>query len=157
MCTMSLVLTAVMRTAHVLAGGVWVGGSVMYLVVIAPGLRLGHAPPEVGARLGELFRGLVNVCIGVLVLSGVYLVFDRLSTERVGAAYIAVLAVKVAAALAMFALAAYQAQEARRRARRRGPLWRVAPRLILALGVVTFALGALLTGLYEAVLAAGPR
>ncbi len=154
---MPLALTAIMRTAHVLAGGVWVGGCVMYLAVIVPALRLGHADPEVGALLGELFRKLVNLCIGVLVLSGVYLVFDRLASAAVGPAYVAVLAVKVAAALAMFALAYYQAQEARRLAKRRGPLWQVTPRLILALGVLTFLLGAVLTGLYEAALVPGTR
>jgi putative copper export protein len=154
---MPLIFTAVMRTAHVLAGGVWVGGCVVYLVVIGPALRLGHAPPGLGAQLGELFRRLVNVCIGVLLLSGVYLVFDRLASASVGPAYIAVLAVKVVAALAMFALAYEQAQEARRLARRRSPLWLLAPRLILALGVVTFLLGAVLAGLYEAALAPGLR
>jgi putative copper export protein len=154
---MMRLLTDVMRTAHVLAGGIWIGGSVMYLAVIGPTLRLRRAAPGVGTLMGELFRRLVNVCIGVLVLSGVYLVFDRLSTVSVGSAYIAVLAVKVVAALAMFALAAYQAQEARRLARRRGPLWQATPRVILALGIVTFLLGAVLTGLYEAALAPGVR
>lgn len=154
---MPFVLRDLMRTAHVLAGGVWVGGSVMYLLVIGPALRAGHAAPEVGALLGKLFGKLVNLCIGVLLLSGVYLIFDRLSSVEVGPAYIAVLAVKVVAALAMFALAYYQAQEARRLARRRGPLWRVTPRLILALGIVTFVLGTALTLLYEAALAPAIR
>jgi len=57
--------------------------------------------------------------------------------------------VKVLAALAMFGLAAYQAQEARRLAKKRGRMWKLAPQLILWLGVLTFLLGATLTGLYE--------
>ncbi|MBF6591875.1 MAG: hypothetical protein IVW57_15305 [Ktedonobacterales bacterium] len=154
---MSFALRDLMRTAHVLAGGVWVGGSVMYLFVIGPALRLGHATPEIGALLGRLFRDLVQVCVGVVLISGVYLVFDRLSAVAVGPVYIVVLAVKVAAALVMFALALFQAQEARRLAKHRGPLWSLAPRLILALGLVTFLLGAALTGLFEAALAPGLR
>lgn len=146
---MLLALDVLMRFAHVLAGGVWVGGSVIYLLVIVPALRLGKAPPEIGALTGELFRRVVGICVGVLTLSGVYLVFDRLSATSVGVGYLVVLGVKVLAALAMFALAYLQAQEARRPARKRGRLWRVAPRLILALGVVTFLLGATLTGLFE--------
>lgn len=142
-------LRDLMRTIHVLAGGVWVGGSIMYLVVITPALRLGKSAPEVAALIGTLFRRLVNVCIGALIVSGMYLTFDRLSVSVVGGAYIAVLAVKVAAALAMFLLAIYQAQEARRLAKYRGRMWHVAPRLILALGILTFLLGAVLTGIFE--------
>jgi uncharacterized membrane protein len=143
-------LRDVMRTAHLLAGGVWVGGSVVYLCVILPALRLGGAAPAVGAHAGALFRRLVNVCIGVLLISGVYLTVDRLSAASVGTAYVVVLVVKIVAALAMMTLAAYQAQEARRLAQRRGRLWKVAPLWILGLGVLTFVLGATLTVLFEA-------
>ena len=85
-----------------------------------------------------------------MLVSGVYLVFDRLASPTAGTAYVLVLAVKTAAALAMIALALYQAQEARRLATLRGRLWRVAPRWILALGIVTLVLGAALTGIFEA-------
>lgn len=144
-----LILATLMRTAHTLAGGVWIGGSVVYLLVITPALRLGKAGPEVSARLGDLFRRLVNACVVTLLVSGVYLVFDRLSATTVGVAYLVTLGVKIALALAMFTLAALQAQEARRPARLRGRLWRTAPRAILALGVVVFLLGAALTTLFE--------
>jgi uncharacterized membrane protein len=147
---LSFVLRDVMRTAHVLAGGVWVGGSVVYLCVILPALRVGGAAPAVGAQIATLFRQLVNACMGVLLISGVYLTFDRLSAATVGTAYVIVLVVKIVAALAMMALALLQAQEARRLARRRGRLWKVAPLWILGLGVLTFLLGATLTGMFEA-------
>lgn len=149
---MHFAITDFMRTIHVLAGGVWVGGSVVYLLVIVPALRAGGAGAATGALAGNLFRRLVNVCVGLLLLSGVYLVFDRLTTTSVGAAYIVTLIVKVLAALAMFGLAAYQAQEARRLAKRRGRMWKLAPQLILWLGILTFLLGATLTGLYESIL-----
>lgn len=148
-----LLLSALMRTAHTVAGGIWVGGSILYMSVILPGLRLGGAGPQVAAQVATLFRRLVNVCIGVLLLSGMYLVFDRLAATTVGATYVIVLAVKIVAALAMIILATLQAQEARRLAKHRGRLWRLTPRWILALGIVTFFLGALLTGLYEASIA----
>ena len=127
----------------------------MYLVVITPALRLGKAPPEVGAQVARLFRGLVNVCIGALVVTGVFLVFDRLSTVTAGTAYIVVLTLKILVALTLFGLALYQAQEARRLgaqiAARSGES---APRLILALGVVAFLLGVTLMLLFEAQLGA---
>ena len=146
---MSYALTDLMRTIHVLAGGVWVGGSLMYLLVIGPAFRLTKPAPEVSAQVARLFRQLVNICIGALLLTGVYLIFDRLSLVTIGAAYLVVLVVKVLAALAMFVLALFQAQEARRPAKQRGRLWRQAPRYILALGVLTFLLGTTLTVLFE--------
>lgn len=148
---MLLALSVVMRTAHMLAGAVWIGGSVMYLLVITPALRLGKAAPEVGAHMAAQFRRLVNISIVTLVLSGVYLMFDRLTTT-VGVAYVVTLAVKIALALTMFGLALFQAQEARRPARLRGRMWRIAPRLILALGIVVFLLGATLNGLFDVAL-----
>jgi uncharacterized membrane protein len=147
---MLFVVRDLVYTAHALAGGVWIGGSLVYLVVITPALRLGGAKPEVSAQVARLFRTLVNVCIGVLVVTGVFLVFDRLSTITVGTAYVVALTLKILVALTLFGLALYQAQEARRLARNRGLFWRLAPRLILALGVVAFLLGATLMLLYEA-------
>lgn len=144
-----VVLRDVMRTAHVLAGGVWVGGSVVYLLVIVPAQRLGAAPPAVGAHTAALFRRLVNVCMGVLLLSGVYLTFDRLSAASVGTLYVVVLVVKIAVALAMMALALYQAQAARLLPGRRGRLWKIAPSWVLGLGVVAFLLGTTLTVVFE--------
>jgi putative copper export protein len=146
-------LTVLMRTIHVLAGGVWVGGSVIYLVVIGPALQVARPGPEVSKQVARLFRQVVNICIGALLLTGVYLIFDRLSLIAIGPAYLVILVVKVLAALAMFLLALFQAQEARRPATRRGRWWHVVPRAILALGVLTFLLGTALTILYEVELA----
>jgi uncharacterized membrane protein len=146
---MSPLLTVVMRTIHVLAGGVWVGGSVIYLLVIIPAFRLTRPAPEVSAQVARLFRQLVNICIGALILTGVYLIFDRLSLVAIGAGYLVVLVAKVLVALTMFLLALFQAQEARRPASRRGRWWRLAPRYILALGVLAFLLGTILTVMFE--------
>lgn len=145
-------LSDLMRAAHTLAGGVWIGGSVIYLLVILPALRLGKTAPEVAAHIATQFRRVVNVSMLTLLGSGVYLIFDRLTAIEVGPAYVATLTVKVVLALGMFGLAIFQAQEARRPARLRGRLWRVAPRLILALGVIVFVLGAVLSGLFDAAL-----
>jgi uncharacterized membrane protein len=143
-------LRDVMRTAHLLAAGAWIGGSIVYLVVIAPALRLGGAAPEVSKRIAALFRSLVNISIGVLVVSGVFLVADRLGAGAGIPVYLVALGIKIAVSLALFALAAYQAQEARRPARRRGSFYRQAPRWILALGIAAFALGTTLTLIFEA-------
>ncbi|MEO7003368.1 MAG: hypothetical protein ABI068_16250, partial [Ktedonobacterales bacterium] len=107
------------------------------------------ASPEVRAAVGTYFRRLVNICISLLTLSGVYLIFDRLTAVSVGPSYIVTLVVKVLLALVMFGLALFQAQEARRPPRKRGRLWRIAPTLILYLGIAVFVLGAALTYIFE--------
>lgn len=149
-----LALSILMRAVHLVAGAVWVGGSMVYLLVIIPALRASGAPSQTSAAVGALFRQVVNVCIGAVLLSGVYLVFDRLSglvgvATGAGTLYVIVLVVKIAAALAMIALAALQAQEARRPPSHRGRLWQLAPRWILGLGLMTFLLGAALVGIFS--------
>ena len=150
---MLLAVRVVMRSAHLVAAAAWLGGSVFYLLVLLPSLRVGGpAAPGVAKHAAALFRRLVNVCMGVLLVTGVYLIFDRLTSVDVGTAYLVTLGLKIVVALALFALALYQAQEGAVLLRSgRGALWKAAPRLILALGLLAFLLGALLTGLFEGV------
>jgi hypothetical protein len=97
---------------------------------------------------------MVNICIGVLLLTGAYLMFDRLTQTALGWPYLVVLGLKIAAALAMFVLAIYLGQSnIRRLAKRSTRLSRAAPQLMLALGIIIFILGALLNGLFEATIA----
>ena len=147
---MEFLLTEVMRSLHILAAGIWVGGSVVYLLVITPALRLAKADPRLSGQMGDLFRRLVNLCMGTLLFTGVYLIFDRLSSSSIGAVYISVLVLKIAVSLSMMVLALVQAQEARRNAARRGKLYRALPRWILGLGILALALGVALTGIFEA-------
>lgn len=143
-----------MRTAHLLAGAAWVGGSIMYLVVIIPALRLGEPMPKIGAGIATNFKRLTNLCIYVLLLSGGYLFFDRLTQTTLGWSYLLVLLAKVLVALAMFALALYLGQSnARKIARQATRFSRVAPQLMVALGILVFALGAALNLLFEMTLA----
>ncbi len=143
-----------MRAAHVLAGATWVGGSMMYLVVVVPALRLGGPAPAVAAQVAALFKRMVNICVGVLLLTGAYLTFDRLSQTTLGLPYVIVLGLKIIAALFMFILAMYLAQSnIRRLAKRNTRIAKVAPQLMLALGILVFLLGALLNSLFEAALA----
>jgi putative copper export protein len=147
---MQFVLTDLMRSVHIVAASVWIGGSVVYMLVIVPSLRLAKADAQLSRQMSELFRRLVQICMGALLLSGVYLIFDRLSGATVGVAYIVVLTIKIIVSLSMMALALVQAQEARRRLAHRGRLYYTLPRLILALGIVALVLGVTLTGIIEA-------
>ena len=149
-----LEIRLIVRAAHTLAAAAWVGGSILYLVAVLPALRSSGAAPAVAAQIAALFRRMVNICIGVLLLTGAYLMFDRLTQTALGWPYLVVLGLKIAVALAMFVLAIYIGQSnIRRLAKRSTRLSRAAPQLMLALGIIVFILGALLNGLFEATIA----
>ena len=138
------------RSIHILAAAVWVGGSFIYLVVIIPALRKGEAIPGVSSQIAVLFKRVVNYCIGILLLSGVYLTFDRLTQTTLGWLYLIILGLKIVVAVSMFVLALYVGQSnIRRLARRSTRLSKVAPQLLLALGILAFILGAFLNHLFE--------
>ncbi len=104
-----LEIRLIVRAAHTIAAAVWVGGNIVYLLVVIPALRSGGAAPGVSAiaaQIAALFRRLVNICIGVLLLTGAYLMFDRLTQTMLGWPYLIVLGLKIAVALAMFVLGA---------------------------------------------------
>lgn len=149
-----LELRLIVRFAHILAAATWVGGSILYLVVVLPALRKGDPAPAVAAQVAALFRRLVNICIGVLLLSGAFMVFDRLTQTTLGLPYLVVLSLKIVSALAMFIVAIYLGQSnIRRLAKRSTRFSKAAPQLMLALGIFVFLLGALLNVLYEAAIA----
>ena len=144
----------IVRAAHTIAAAAWVGGSIMYLVAVIPALRSFGASPavaQIAGQIAALFRRMVNICMGVLLLTGGYLVFDRLTQTTIGLSYVIVLVLKVTFAIAMFVLALYLGQSnIRRLAKRSTRLSKVAPQLMVALGILVFVLGALLNGLFEA-------
>lgn len=149
-----LALDWLMRSAHILAGTVWVGGSIMYLIVVLPALRLGGAAPQVSGAIAANFKRVTNLCMGVLLLSGGYLVVARLTTTTLGWSYVLVLILKIVVALAMFALAFYLGQSrVRKLAKQVTRFSQAAPQLMVVLGIVVFALGALLNLLFEMALA----
>jgi uncharacterized membrane protein len=143
-----------MRTVHVLAATAWVGGAIMYQFIVLPALRIAGPAPAVSAQIAQLFKRLVNACIGILLVTGVYLMFDRLTQTTLGWPYLIVLGLKVLAALTMFVLALYMAQSnIRKLAKRSTRFSKVAPQLMLALGICIFILGALLNHLFELAIA----
>ena len=144
----------IVRAAHILAATAWVGGSLFYMLVALPALGSGGPAPGVAAQMAALFKRLVNFCMGVLLLTGAYLAFYRLTTTTLGWPYLVTLGIKIIAALCMFTLSIYLGQSnIRRLAKRTTRLSKVAPQLTLALGIFIFALGALLNALYEAAIA----
>jgi uncharacterized membrane protein len=166
--TVGEVFLLVVRWLHLLAAVVWVGGSIFYLLVLRPAARAeGAAGDAVQRRAGQEFRAAVDTAILVLVLTGAVLAFDRLTTPRIGAGYVWVLAAKTVLSLWMFFLA-------HSRLRGRRPLmaeadptqppmgWRARvgralawTNLVAVLGVAVFVLSDLLRALFELTLRQG--
>lgn len=144
----------VVRAIHIIAATAWVGGSIFYQFIAIPALRATGTLPVLAGQIAALFKRMVNICIGVLLLSGVYLTFDRLTQTTLGLPYLIVLMVKIVAAILLFVLALYLGQSnIRRLAKHTTRLSKAAPQLMLALGIVIFVLGALLNSLFEATIA----
>jgi uncharacterized membrane protein len=103
------------RWFHALAAVIWVGGSLFYVLILRPQQRRsGGQGSMVGPEALNQFRGLVDTCMAVLLVTGTILLFDRITDASTTTAYIATVSVKIGLALWMFAIA-------RRRWQRRRP------------------------------------
>ena len=142
------IIMLVIRWAHALAAVVWIGGSLFMLLAGRPALR--GADPEglVGRALAVEFRPIVATAIGVLIVSGVILTVDRLTSDAAGMAYTIVLVAKIVLALYAFGVAWLLP---RRREERsvgiRGML--VGPTALTIVGVIVIGLADVLTWLFE--------
>ena len=90
---------------HTLAGVAWVGGSLFYLLVFRPALGSGHSDPGTSVSVANGFRSVVGTAVIILIITGVVLAFDRLTSKYTDVAYVSVLGVKITLSLWMFWLA----------------------------------------------------
>jgi hypothetical protein len=129
-------LLGFLRLAHALSAATWVGLAVVWV----------FWPQSVVVPAGSAWpRDIVRSSIGVFVVTGTIMAMERLSTAQLPALYVALLGVKVVLGLWMFTIT------------RRLGAGRVVPGprpevLILALGVVIYALAVTLRMVHESVL-----
>ena len=95
----------VIRWAHALAAVTWIGGSLFMLLAARPALRSVDADGLVGRALAAEFRPIVVTAIAVLIVTGVILTVDRLTSDAAGIAYTGVLVAKIVLAVYAFAVA----------------------------------------------------
>ena len=146
------------RWIHGVGAVAWVGGSVFFALVIRPYFSV---QPEAGRKLmgpiSNMYRDIVDASVMALVVSGLILMFYRLTGDAVSVAWFIVLGVKVALALWMFYLvwrlrrSGLQPQPGRGILRRLS--WLLGYNAVMAIGVVIFLLAGLLRTLIEAALA----
>lgn len=147
-----------MRTAHLVSSAAWVGGSLVYALVIVPQLRGSEAARAAAPAFARSFGAVVRASAWTLLATGGYLTFDRLTNTRLAVPYALVLALKVLLVIWMLLLAgALSRSRGRRRAAGESTdpaeRWRglvPVPTLILALGLAVFLLSAVLTTMYQA-------
>lgn len=149
------VVLVVAQWLHTLAAAFWVGGGVVYLLVIRPAARRAEAG---GHTLADEFRGLVDIAVITMVITGVVLAFDRLTSQHTGVGYASVLGLKLALTLWMFWLAGVIR---RRRPRPAAPSsapagprtgWRRfmdAANQVVVIGVLVFLLSTVMQALFE--------
>jgi len=140
------VLLGGVRLSHALAAALWVGGTLVY--ALSPS-SAGATGPTRGAD--RAFREALRLGIGVFVVSGALLSVERLGSAALPPAYFAILIVKVALGIWMFALAR---QIGAPPAQSGGGLWSRAEYRVLALGVAIYGLAIAMRTIYEDVIRA---
>ncbi len=153
-------LILAIRWLHTMSAVAWVGGGMFYLLVLRPAIRRsGPMDRSLAAAIGPEFRGLVDVSIAVLIITGAVLTFDRLTSTFVGAAYAVVLASKVALAFYAFYLVRFlrrssypEEPEGSGRWPRRLATLCTGATAILVVGVIVFLLSELLVELFQVAL-----
>jgi uncharacterized membrane protein len=133
-----------LRLAHALAAMLWLGGGVYFLVAVRPASQETDDPPRafVAAAQGYFSEWAQMAAMAMIVTGGV-LVFDRLANGDAELTYVALMAVKISAAIAAFWLAGTRPARRATRARRRA-----APEIIVALGLLAFTIGVALSSVY---------
>lgn len=99
------IILLIIRWAHALAAVVWIGGSLFMLLAARPALRASDSNGLVGRALAAEFRPIVVTAIAVLIVSGVILTVDRLTSDAAGIAYTVVLVAKILLAVYAFVVA----------------------------------------------------
>ena len=147
------IILLIIRWAHALAAVVWIGGSLFLLLAGRPALRslrseIGDSSGLVGRALAAEFRPIVATAIAVLIVSGVILTVDRLTSEAAGIAYTAVLVAKIVLAVYAFGIAWLLPRRRDQRAGGiRGAL--LGPVTLTIIGVIVIGLADVLTWLFE--------
>lgn len=147
--TLADTLRLVMRALHTGALAAWLGGGLVYMLARSV-LRPSLSAEAWGAATSKL-RALLGRALSLLVASGAYLLFDRLTDPRIGVGYVSVLAAKLVLVAGMVWVTA--APRGLRGVRNQTTGWRDPGWLSLVLGAGAMVLGVALTLLYEAELA----
>ena len=147
-------LLLIVRWAHAIGAVAWVGGSIFFAAVLRP---VAAADPETMRRvmgpIGRVYREMVDIAIVSLLVSGLILMFNRLTGDDATVAGFVVLGTKLAIALWMFYLVWRLRQSGYRPTQGPGILrnlsWLLGYNALVFFGVIVFLLATLLRELFE--------
>lgn len=151
-------LILIARWAHITGALAWVGGSIFFAVVLRP---VASANPQamraVMGPIGSAYREVVDISIAAVLVSGIVLMFNRLTGNDATVSWAIVLAVKLVIAAWMFYLVWRLRQSGYRPTNPSGVLgrlsWLLGYNALVFFGVVVFFLATLLRELFEKSLA----
>jgi len=145
----------IVRWAHAIGAVAWIGGSAFFALVLRPVER---ANPElirpVLRSLGAVYRELVDISVIAIIVTGLILMFDRLTGNDATPAWFGVLAVKLALAIWMFYLVWHFRQSDFDPTEQPTGIaarlsWIVGYNAMVFLGVIVFLLASVLRVLFE--------
>lgn len=151
---------AIVAWVHAIAATAWIGGSILFAFVLRPASKVDpEGMRRVMALISSLYRELVDIAVIAIVISGVILSFDRLTSPDADAVYASLLAIKVALALVMF----YVVWVLRKAGPGAPPTgrwmsklsWLLGYNSIVALGLIVYFLADVLAAVFQAGLRAG--
>ena len=139
---------------HAVAATAWVGGSIFFAIVLRPAVS---ARPDlfrqVISAIGGIYRELVDASAIAIVLSGLVLMFSRLTGNTASPVYFVVLVVKLLLAAWMFYTvwqqrrSGWEPKKGSRLAQKVS--WALGYNAVMAAGLVIYLLAGLLAQLYE--------
>ena len=147
------------RWAHFISASAWIGGGIFWLVVLRPAVKNDKSDDSrINKNVSSEFRSLVDTCLFVLLATGAFMTFDRLTPGTLGVSYLIVLGVKLSMVAVMFYMVRAKRQTAwdykslrNIRKNPKGSIFRVIAgyNLIIVLGLSVYLLSSLLRSMYE--------
>ncbi|MSQ09307.1 MAG: hypothetical protein EXR44_08475 [Dehalococcoidia bacterium] len=143
---------------HAIAATAWVGGSIFFALVLRPVFAV-HRELAKGLTdpIGNVYRELVDTSTIALIVSGLVLMFNRLTGDDTGPVYFIVLGVKLVMAAWMFYVVWHLRRTGWKPEPGKGVMkrlsWLLGYNAVMAFGVVIFLLAEVLRQLYEAAVA----
>ena len=143
------------RWVHAIGDVAWIGGSAFFAFVLRP---VEKANPDlvrpVLRPIGQVYRELVDIAVISIIVSGIILMFDRLTGNDASPAWFIVLGVKLALALWMFYLVWHFRQSDFSLTNKPTGIsarfsWLVGYNAMVFIGVIVFLLASMMRVLFE--------
>lgn len=109
-----MALRVIMRWAHIGASVVWIGGGVFFWLALSPALKQTNQATwssGLASAVRRRFRLITSISVGIIVATGLFETFDRLTSGNLGASYLAVLGAKLILAGGMYLIARRLSEE----------------------------------------------